>query len=488
MRTFGMIQPHEAGMLAPISFPMMAKMDEWTPDGRRLQASGGGARSLPRTIYVQFAQADGHSESIALGRLDYIELTDDGNVAGEGWLVDTPEARLAYTLIQTGVLRHNSVDLSDTEYDYEIDEETYDLKINFTKWNIGATTIVGKPAFADAHATVGELMASMIPAGSPELAPNSVAESGPASKVTMMSDATWSVKTPMDRHIESELTASAALLAAAQTVPAAPFFREEADVETKITIDAEGNVYGHLGNWNRPHGSFAGRKRYIPRSHDGYASFMRNGPLVEFEDGRVATIETGPMFLFGGHVKGMGGKTQDEIEREYGDAENIYADVRIHDGKIGPWICGRIRPGATAEQVYAARCSPISGHWVNDDMRAIVSTTVEGFLVKGSGRTTYAESIDDDRNLELVASFAPPVDIDDVLSQTQLNLTAGGDTHVHLSLGDLNLDALAERVAAKLAANDDTLSQEISDHEVEVMLLLASIDDFDDDTESVDGA
>ena len=101
----------------------------------------------------------------------------------------------------------------------------------------------------------------------------------------------------------------------------------------------------------------------------------------------------------------------------------------------------------------------MSGHWLNDELRAIVSTTVDGFLVKGSGdpHTVYAEHIDDNRNLELVAALGAPVDVDDVLSSRiwsttgTAGTTGAGNVSISLTVDTLNLDALADRVADRLA-------------------------------------
>jgi hypothetical protein len=83
----------------------------------------------------------------------------------------------------------------------------------------------------------------------------------------------------------------------------------------------------------------------------------------------------------------------------------------VTEGKHGPWLSGRVRPGVPDEVIYAARASRISGHWVNGNLRAIVSVNVEAFNVPGASEAErelvagFAFHTEGDEITELVASF-----------------------------------------------------------------------------------
>lgn len=391
-KTFGKRTTREAGLLAPIHFPQLAMMDERTHDGRLLSSVGAGSRELPVTIYAQFIQAPGHETASVVGRLDYVEFHEDGQVSGDGWLVDTEDGRLAYVLCSTGALRRNSIDLTDAEYEVEVEWDENDVpavQVNFTRWNIGATTLVGKSAFPNSRAETGELVASL-PADAADF----------EALVVEFDEATFGPRIQID-----ETTASLAIAPSIPCEPAAPFFIAEPPEEQPFTVHADGSFSGHLGVWGRPHRALGCPP---PRSRNNYSGLMKPGPFCEFEDGTVSQVATAPLFLRGGHPKGLLGSSQDEVERAYGDVDNAWGDYRIVDGKIGPWISGRCRPGITPSDLSKALCSPISGHWLQGDLVAVVTVNVPANEVRDSRRYSYSAD-GDTYALEMVASFGPPV-------------------------------------------------------------------------------
>jgi hypothetical protein len=379
-------------MAREIHFPSMATMDKATGDGRKLASAGQGVRDLPRTIYAQFAQAEGHMESVIVGSLTQVEFHDDGNVSGYAWLLDDENgSKMAYYL-ESGAFRHNSIDLAEVKVELDIVEGAggmFDFEITFTEWKIAATTFVGKPAFADAYA---------------ELTASAVDELRSGEPLVWEGDVVY-------RELTPELTASLAL-DDPTAVDRAAFYRPEAETAHKIIVgprrdDGRCEVYGCLGLWTDP------GPRKPPRPRDNYASF--NQPSVLTFDGDH--VETGPVFFQGGHPDHPLGRT--DPAAAYGGVENAWADVRVTEGVHGPWISGLTRPGVSDEVIYAARASRISGHWVGNDLRAIVSVNVPRFNIVGSGMSTgaIAWSTDaDGRTLELVASFPnddEPADPDD---------------------------------------------------------------------------
>ena len=373
-RSFGRRLIHKPkGMLREVHWPSMGRMDQRTTDGRLLLSDGGGSRHLPLTFYFQFAQsAMGHDGAVPVGRLDYIELHEDGNIEGWGWVADTEHGQNAVLHIATKMQRTNSLDLGDVKAKIDLDED-FNLLVDFVAWNVAGTTGVGKPAFADARM---ELEDEIVAAYFEDKAPLEVDASAEIGG--------FDLKAP-------ELTASLD-----DTVPWADFHIPEPSEPHKIRVDVDGRVYGHLALWDSPHRSSIDRLRFCPRPSLAYSEFNHPGPLTE--QGQVGT---GPIFLCGGHPgQSMQGKSRAQIAAAYGGTENAWADVRVSEGVHGPWVSGRVRPGLSDEAIYAARASHISGHWLGDELVAIVSVNVPGFR-PGAG---FA-AVHDGEVVELVASF-----------------------------------------------------------------------------------
>jgi hypothetical protein len=363
------------GMLRQIIFPELALMDVKTGDGRTLAGDGRGVRDLPRTIYAQFVNTGGHDQAVIVGARHEVTF-EDGVASGRGWLLDDFNGHEAVKYIKTSSLRHNSVDLAEVKVQFEYDEEADDLSILFTSWKIAATTLVGKPTFANA---AGELLAD---------------EDLVAS--WMSEDTPLVVDVPLDMRMlladEPEIEADAGALP-----PWELFHAPEADKPQKLTVGeptAEGwiPVSGHLALWDSCHDGIMGRCTRVPRPDDDYASYNKPGVLTD-----KGMVGTGPIFLEGGHKKAPDG----DYVSAYGGIENTWADVRVSAGKLGPWLSGYVRPGVEERQVLAARASRISGHWKGSRLKAIVCVNAEGFDVPGDGFSIDENGLID----ELVASF-----------------------------------------------------------------------------------
>lgn len=378
------------GFLTTVKFPVLAMLDKRTGDGRLLEAAGASTRDLPLPILGQFRLGPGgHEGADITGAL--FEVTVDpknGVMSGRGYLLDDEYGRRHARLIKTKAMRGNSVDLADVEASLEYDNDFDGTVVRFSKFRLAATTGVAKPAFAEAYAELDdeELMASL---GDEEL---------------VCEPEEWMVNIVLPEQ-EDEIVASAALLQDFDT-----FYVPEAASPQKIVVDGEGRVYGHLGLWESCHDGIAGRCVRIPRPNDNYASFNKPGVLTE-----RGIVETGPIFAYGGHRPANGA---DDLEQAYGGIENAWADVRIVEGRFGPWISGVVRPGVPDEVVYAARASRISGHWVGGKLKAIVSVNAEGFDVPGSGfaAADFQFTTSDEGVFELVASFPPCNDLSTELS------------------------------------------------------------------------
>jgi hypothetical protein len=368
------------GALRQIVFPELALMGVKTGDGRLLEEAGRGVRDLPRTIYGQFQNADGHSQAPVIGTL-YEVTFDDGVASGRGWLIDNPDGRAAVQYIKTQSLRHNSVDLAEVKARFDYDEASDEVNIVFTNWKIAATTLVGKPAFANAAAELLE---------DDELVASWMTEDGP-----LVVDLPLVMS--MDVADDAEIVADAGPLP-----PWELFHQPESERPQKLTVGAPDDdgwipVSGHLALWDSCHDGVIGRCTRVPRPDDDYASYNKPGVLTS-----RGIVGTGPIFLNGGHRKARNG----DYISAYGGVENSWADVRVTAGRLGPWLSGYVRPGVNDTQVLAARASRISGHWKGSRLKAIVSVNAEGFDVPGDGFSIDENGFVD----ELVASFPACVD------------------------------------------------------------------------------
>lgn len=457
--TFGsMPKTVPPGYFKAVNFPVLAMMDTTTGDHRRLASTGASNRELPVSVRYQPAATYGHEGALPSGAL--FEITYDPasrKVSGRGFLLDDEVGHQHFRMIATAAQRGNSVDLAETRARYVEDLSNDEWYIEFTKWSIAATTGVGTPAFAEARAEVewtpeeltaaiGDPMEEIVAGYSPQdWAANSV--------VTFQTQ-------PAGLDVDTELLAA---YSAGEPVPYELFFHEEPDTLTKCVVTAEGHVYGHLSGWELTHDGFAGQQVRTPRPRDGYASFNKPGVLTT-----KGIVATGPIFLLGGHRPSKSAPT---IEQAYGGIENTWADVRVTEGKLGPWISGIVRPGTPPEAVYAARASRLSGHWIGDRLKAIVSVNAEGFDVAGdpeaefiaSAGNGFAFRTSDNDELELVAGLGAPERMTsmeqltpDEVAKIREMLTAG--TTAPAAAPDATAKQLRDRLAAALTlslASDD---------------------------------
>ncbi len=361
----------------PVYFPTLARLDERTGDGRLIESAGFGVRDLPLSLRAQFKDDFGHMGADLVGRLDAVRVSGP-NVEGWGWFSDTPEGRKAYDAVSDGSLRGNSIDMADVKVKVKIDwgdeepdfDEWFtpvDVMVNFTESRIAATTLVATPAFATAYAIIedededAELVASLV-----------------VTEVNILQP-------------EPDLTASVMVQA-----PWEAFFTEETDTLCPLTVTDEGHVFGHLAQWGSCHTGWQNQCVIVPHSVSNYGHF--NVSPIPTTEGRV---RTGPIFLLGGHEA-----TAEYVNKAVADVANVWADVRLTDGKLGPWVSGYVRPGTAPEKVYAGQASRISGHWKREgrdlELYAIASVCAAGF------DTPYLEAEYDDEGVTYLAASLVP--------------------------------------------------------------------------------
>jgi len=440
-QTFGsMPTTMPAGFFKAVRFPVLAMLDVATPDRRLLDAAGGGVRPLPMGIRYQPTSLPQHMESIPSGTLFEVTIDpDEGVMSGRGFLLDDPIGRLHARMIHTQAQDRNSVDLADVRGRLEEALDSDEWWVRFTKWNLGGTTGVGIPAFAEAHAVLDEaldddeLMASIIADPMEELVATctnfDVNIVGAPDEIELVADG--SPKPSFD-----------------------DFHMPEPAMPRPLTVTEDGRVYAHLSVWESCHDGIEGRCMMTPRPTDSYASFNTSGVLTD-----RGMVRCGPLFLLGGHPEG--GLQGRAIADAYGGIENAWADVRIIEGRHGPWMSGRVRPGLSDEQLHMARASRISGHWVNTRLVAVVSVNVPGFNVPGLTEgemdlvAGFAFHVDDVGVSELVASFPPCEEAGTVEEQLELTVTLPADPALAERITGLFQAAVDEALAALGEADDD---------------------------------
>lgn len=410
------------GMLVAVRFPSMATVGSRTPDGRLLSEDGGGTRPIPFPIQVQDRKDYGHAGAEISGAVFEVVFEEDGNITGRGFLLDNEAGRKHALYAKSGAMRGNSVDLADTKVTWEFDTDSGIETAVFKEFNIGATTGVAIPAFPNASIELDEEFVASLAADDAELV----------------------IDGPFDIHIitadKAEITASAGTL----VEPHEAYFVVEPDEPTPITIDADGNVYGHLGLWGQCHTGIEGRCVTIPRASDGYSTFNKPKAVIT-DDGFVSA---GTIFALNGHAYGP------DLEKAYGGIENAWATVRVTEGRLGPWLSGRVMPGVDDETVYRARASRISGHWKGGTLRAIVSVNVEGYPVVPSG---FAFDLDENGEvMNLVASFPPCADqsdpdVDELTDYLDELGTADPDDEFAASIDRTPTEAMAQEARQGLA-------------------------------------
>lgn len=178
-----------------------------------------------------------------------------------------------------------------------------------------------------------------------------------------------------------------------------------------LTITDDGRVYGHVAaSYGQCH---AGHRGCVspPRSRTGYA---------EFHVGEVVTAEgehvpTGRLVVGCDHARLSA--TAAEARDHYANSGQGWADVRVVDGQLAPWVCGALVPNLTDEDLRQLRSLTMSGDWRdrrgNLELVSILSVNTPGFPVVRQAVAASAAApatvrasagIDDGRVTSLVAA------------------------------------------------------------------------------------
>ncbi|MFC8124430.1 phage minor head protein [Streptomyces sp. NPDC057302] len=473
-------------------------------DMRRLAATGQlDTRELPLPLLFQPTLSQRHEGAIqgmAVLRRAWIK---DGVLHGQGTFDGLdPDAVKVADKVHRGYLGWVSVDLDKALM--ELDDSNPEQPVEVARsWRLSGATLVGQPAF-DTHAKIRIVDKPTRLAGDPDPEEEDADTGEPApvgggiltdETVTPDGGEERDLELPEDEHPEGEQhtvvpvadgdgdeeavdeppgidddlitddperkkrqafkpsaeeVQRASLIASA--IPLAPpsawFEDPRFDKPTGMHVTPQGQVFGHLAEWNRPHMSFPGQYIYAPKSPSAYREFEVGSVLTAEGDYlRVGTLTAGTS-----HAEH--GLTASETMAFYSDTGYGAAIVRTGEDEHGIWVAGSLTPGASAEQIATLRRAPLSGDWRDNgqglDLVAALAVNRPAFPVLRA--SVYLE---DDKPVSLVAAgVIDEGDAFETLHSDAIPVPPGGEETMR-AIGDLT-----QRLAAALATLNTPLRSE----------------------------
>ena len=381
----------DTGDTITVHWPALAIEGMDTGDGRYLQPGGGSHRSLPLSLLGLPYKSHGGEQAPpaqVFGKITDLQYRPgpevqraNGEPFPEGTFVWSADAEIDGThefaeLVRKGYLRGGSIDIGELNAEL-IDEEDAAMSDHpnrhaiFHNYEIAAATMVPVPAFADAYCEVADALPQAVAASG--LPADINTDPAPMVRVLDLDDPTcW-------EDLET-MTAAAALTT--ELPPAEWFHYPEPDHPCPLTVTDDGQVYGHLALWNTSHISYPHRRVTPPRSATDYAYF-HTGSVKVLDNGAPTLIPAGHIALDTGHAS----MTADAAaaSAHYDNTGTIVADVRVIDGKLGPWVAGATTPGLDELKLHKLRSCGLSGDWrrigAGLELVAAISVPTPGFPV-----------------------------------------------------------------------------------------------------------
>lgn len=154
--------------------------------------------------------------------------------------------------------------------------------------------------------------------------------------------------------------------------PAEWFSNPGLKAPTKLTIDDDGHVYGHLAQWKVCHVGIGNRCVMAPKSRTNYGLF-RVG-TVRTDDGTA--VEIGKITLGTGHANDRWGIMPSR--EHYDNTGWAAAVVNVGEDKFGIWVNGSLTTTMTPERIAELRAASLSGDWreVNGNLELIAALAV----------------------------------------------------------------------------------------------------------------
>lgn len=361
----------------------LARLGTPTGDKRILTPGGITSRDLPLPLMWQRESSEGHGGSIAVGRIETLDIGQD-IVTASGTLLESAE--WMYELIEqldAGILGP-SVDLDDLEY--VLDDQD---RIIITKARIAGATLVNIPAFADVSIHL-----------SPLPAPPTDEQMAEAERFT--------------EDVMESLYASADV--SRETLPPAEWFQNpNLMMPTPLTVTNEGRVMGHIAQWGVCHIGLPGCVT-PPSSSTGYAHFLTKEQALA--DGSVVPV--GVLTAGEGHADpGLGIRPAAD---HYENPDLAVAKVFAGEDEHGVWVSGWILPYADPKRVQQLKDLDISGDWRRTggslELIAACAVNTAGFPVLRK----VAFSLERGGQQTLIGQFSPSRDVSRETSVTEIRI------------------------------------------------------------------
>jgi len=151
---------------AKFSIPLLIPENLESGDGRKFQPNAIEIRELPLPLMWQIKTGDGHNGSVVVGRIDYMERTENGIGNAYGVFDTGAYGQEAERLVRNGFIRGVSADLDQFEAKEDKiekpensegeEEEVGKQKLTINHARVMAATIVAKPAFQECTISIDE--------------------------------------------------------------------------------------------------------------------------------------------------------------------------------------------------------------------------------------------------------------------------------------------------------------------------------------------
>ena len=350
---------------ARFTIPMLLPENLESGDGRKFKKDSISFRDLPLPLLWQIKTADGHSGSVVVGRIDYMEKLPEGIGNAYGVFDTGSYGREAERLVKNGFIRGVSADLDQFEAKEQKPENASDDELGKQKLIINharvmAATIVSKPAFQECTISVDD--------------------NYPSNQEDQVIPEDGIYEESMGSFVTGEaLMASGFLEAEIPVTPPTEWFQNPGLTKpTPITVDSNGRIYGHIAAWHVNHIGMP-RSTRPPRSKSNY-SYFHTG-VVRTASGK--DIPVGQLTLAGGHAPLQADAVS--AAKHYDDTASAIADVHAGEDQYGIYVCGSLRPNANEMQIRALRASAPSGDWrpINGSLElvAVCQVNVPGFPI-----------------------------------------------------------------------------------------------------------
>lgn len=148
---------------------------------------------------------------------------------------------------------------------------------------------------------------------------------------------------------------------------------------TKLRVTEQGQVYGHLAQWNTCHRGVGNSCVLAPHSIVDYAHFKTGTTMTA--DGMLRPV--GNLTYGAGHADTNLGYLA--AAAHYDNAATTVANVNVGEDTYGIWVAGSMAPGTGELEAQQLRSHPLSGDWRrtggNLELIAALAVNTPGFPV-----------------------------------------------------------------------------------------------------------